>query len=615
MALIIKFFKLLYWIVVNLILPIISFVFRLLVKTAALCKALIAFPFGFVGYHNIPFVRGLFLIFFYELGLLAPFRAALVGLYYLFGKPSTEFWAVFVVNSGAASRDYFIGMFGVFFIFAWIFLDTLWRKKQLAVLKGLPTSKVQALALGAVELKGKAISLDENSKIMEMTTSFFERRQWLRAFYLEDETGKVLVNPEGSQIREGWIKDILLTLTGYNEIVLSRWVDKTFLNVRRTLFSGDRVYLLGNAEVNPDAPSGASGPDRLVVKFSRQASLVDSFKRIFLRKSLPGRDFNNVFFISDSDEARAEGYIRKGISQIRLASAIWFVLSLYLLWSTYQLDRYESWRIKFWPNHYATDPQLSAERIRRFDSYLYKGMPQRDFTYFIRILTSNIMGFPVYRIQYKPEVVTGLIEGMQYKNEYIRDESVRAFVINAALEEPGALDAIPVLNNLLIEGKCPDEIISDIMLSFRNLRQPQTIEYMKKYLRHPDKDVRYNAATAIGEIADDSRHLIPGIYDYVQKEVMPVIFEMLYDKQYDTQALMVLCLYPEMAKPVTPTLINILNTDEYLAVWAANILVQLGPGEAKAAVPFLNRMAQSQDSQMRMYAQQNLDIVKKYQLP
>ena len=103
---------------------------------------------------------------------------------------------------------------------------------------------------------------------------------WHSKLFLEDRTGRVLVDPTECQIRAGWISD-LGNASGCHEIVLRGRVEKDDRSdsVTRTLMPGDPVYLIGNAELNPGAPARAVDSDRLVIRPSSRSSLESRWLR------------------------------------------------------------------------------------------------------------------------------------------------------------------------------------------------------------------------------------------------------------------------------------------------------------------------------------------------
>ena len=131
-----------------------------------------------------------------------------------------------------------LGIFGFFWGF------TRLRKKRL--IENIPTSTIRGLAMGLVELTGKAkkkikiLSPFTNSDctFYRYTIERYEKRgkhsSWVTIskgdscfspFYLEDETGKVLVSPKGAEFfmsvdyeyTTGWGKSLTENLTQFME--------------------------------------------------------------------------------------------------------------------------------------------------------------------------------------------------------------------------------------------------------------------------------------------------------------------------------------------------------------------------------------------------------------
>jgi hypothetical protein len=127
----------------------------------------------------------------------------------------------------------------------------LWRLK--GQIERLPTSTVRGAALGLVELKGRAVaapgegptlpSLPSDRPPSEALLFRLGARYGTAAFYLEDGTGRVRVEPPPGHAR------------GEDErMVLTKRADFRGSMAKAHLLPGDPVYVLGNLETIPGAP-------------------------------------------------------------------------------------------------------------------------------------------------------------------------------------------------------------------------------------------------------------------------------------------------------------------------------------------------------------------------
>jgi hypothetical protein len=83
-------------------------------------------------------------------------------------------------------------------------------------------------------------------------------------FYLEDDTGCILIDPRESRFRTRWMTSFGGRIT---ETVLRRREQLPDLTTPHVMIlqPGDPVYVIGTAQPNPDAPADASDSERLVV--------------------------------------------------------------------------------------------------------------------------------------------------------------------------------------------------------------------------------------------------------------------------------------------------------------------------------------------------------------
>src|SRR5262249_14541208 len=139
------------------------------------------------------------------------------------------------------------------------FVDGFWRFRQIQEIDNLPTAKVRSVALGLAELRGVVHRQSTSPNTQAPLLEFQGTTEKIAPFYLEDETGRILVDPEGSKIRS---RNVFRFGGRFNEIVLTRRVSgKSWLGTPSAgqLLDGDRVYVIGYVEKNdipdPQAPN------------------------------------------------------------------------------------------------------------------------------------------------------------------------------------------------------------------------------------------------------------------------------------------------------------------------------------------------------------------------
>ena len=220
--------------------------------------------------------------------------------------PEFEVFAVAVMGLG----------FGAYFFikgFDWF------RRKRL--MEGIPTSKVRSIAMGLVEIAGKA-----NPKTLlkgpfsgkecvyyKYTIEEYRREgkhsRWVKLkegssdekFYLEDYTGKVLVDPKEAEvdipidceIESGFGEDPPETIKKFISSVELSY--EGFLGLNKTMryreyhiAPGDNLFIIGTAMDNPEMEEGAA---------------LKGHEDVMICKG------NNWFYISDTSEKNVVEYL------------------------------------------------------------------------------------------------------------------------------------------------------------------------------------------------------------------------------------------------------------------------------------------------------------------
>lgn len=224
-----------------------------------------------------------------------------------------------------AEGDFFIAAIVGFFAGLFFFYKGfIWLKMQ-RLIENIPTSKIRSLAMGLVEIYGKALERKEEPELkspfsqkpcvyyrykIEEYRSSGKSSRWVTVahsskgvrFYVKDDTGTVLVDPAGADvdipadrvIRSGtgssppvYVTDFVRTL-GVKQ--------KSFLGFNRTMryseyyiAPDDKLYILGTAGDNP-----------LVEDATAQMGVED----IMIQKG----NNDKIYYISD----KGEGDVLKG---------------------------------------------------------------------------------------------------------------------------------------------------------------------------------------------------------------------------------------------------------------------------------------------------------------
>jgi hypothetical protein len=137
------------------------------------------------------------------------------------------------------------------------------------------------------------------------------------------------VDPAGAEFWEGKKASFLEPVC---KILLTRRAreyqpqDKKISSVLvRELLPGDPVYVLGNVEVNPEAPRDAADSERLVVRACTEPVKPSLFNFLFFnsQRFLKSRDYRYVFLVSDAYEYKLKDLLHQGIYSILIPGAIW----------------------------------------------------------------------------------------------------------------------------------------------------------------------------------------------------------------------------------------------------------------------------------------------------
>jgi len=196
------------------------------------------------------------------------------------------------------------GVAGVgLFIYGWI----VYQRKRL--IESIPTSPIRSLALGIVEISGRA--QPENtllaspfgglpcvyySYVVEEQFGSDQNRRWEtiakgtseQPFFVRDETGRVLVVPFGAKLilpderthRENGLTELpSTTVAGLNKLGISidRWSESKTLRCRETfILPEERIYVLGTAHEHHGATELVENSSRLYIGSSQDHEFIIS---------------------------------------------------------------------------------------------------------------------------------------------------------------------------------------------------------------------------------------------------------------------------------------------------------------------------------------------------
>jgi len=190
------------------------------------------------------------------------------------------------------------------------------RRKRL--IEDTPTSKIRAIAMGLVEIygmvvpyKGKILKSPLTNKdcvyyffIIEEYRSSEKGGRWVTIktgakrvpFFLQDDTGKVLVDPEGAQVEVNRDYEFYSSTTKTPPQSIIQFMEssgiryKSFLGLNRSLrfreyfiAPKDKLYILGTAGDNPYVEDG---------------SVSQGYEDVMIQKGKK----NSIYYISDKPE-------------------------------------------------------------------------------------------------------------------------------------------------------------------------------------------------------------------------------------------------------------------------------------------------------------------------
>jgi HEAT repeat protein len=299
----------------------------------------------------------------YVAGLLAPSRALVQLLHELLPYMPYNIGITGIENPRVmAYLDVAVGLAGVVSAVLATYIDSTWRSRQASQVELLPTSRARSAAIGLVELQGVARPVPPNSKgpILNYNSRHPDPKA-KQPFYLEDETGRILIDPRESKFRTRWLTSFGGRIT---ETVLKsreQLPDLTAPHVM-ALHPGDPVYVIGTAQPNPDAPPDAVDSEKLIVSRRKSGFFSTPLWQLSQGKIRPKHAAEDIFFLTDSKEEVARRRIMKGLWQIWAWAFLWIAMSLAMF--HFQLPRtregYDLWSMPEIIKYAAPEDRLEA---------------------------------------------------------------------------------------------------------------------------------------------------------------------------------------------------------------------------------------------------------------
>jgi hypothetical protein len=238
--------------------------------------------------------------------------------------------------------DYVLAGCGLLYALVSFVQEGLWQYRQVLAVRNLATSPVASAAIGLVELSGivrrqenRDGPIDQGHVVMHFfwqllgthrmgkTIMLGSYDKVLKPFYLDDGTGAILVDPAHDDVElRRPLASALTTFFGRRsfEIVLTRNVQRPSWDQRRYfLHEGDRVHVIGSAEMNETVPHAAVDTDRLIVRPRKEArSGFESLLQFLIpSRRVPTRTVHDIFIIADTTEAETRQLLMRNF----LASA------------------------------------------------------------------------------------------------------------------------------------------------------------------------------------------------------------------------------------------------------------------------------------------------------
>lgn len=158
--------------------------------------------------------------------------------------------------------------------------DMVRRNMLVSQIRNLSTSRVRSAAIGFVELSGTAVPFRSGAAApiirswVEKTGGLHSTKTEIRPFYLDDGTGRILVDATGASVDA----DKVAFFVDLHQVRLRQHVVEDGLPEGR-LMPGDPVFLVGSVQINDDRTLKAEEP--VVIKPKKFSILHPNFYDLF----------------------------------------------------------------------------------------------------------------------------------------------------------------------------------------------------------------------------------------------------------------------------------------------------------------------------------------------
>jgi HEAT repeat protein len=550
-------------------------------------------------------------------GYAAPFLALAYALqdYYRFQEPTPPLigdygpWLMAWVRPVAAVA-------GIAMSIGFTVLALKWRLEQLRQIANLPRSKARSAAIGLAEFEGVArhAAADGGAGNAQPGIRILPGDDPLKPlprFFLEDETGRIPVEPAGARLRTGIAFHIAAQLC---EIYLH---DASRRHARRgQLWDGDPLYLIGNVQIDPQAAPDPTGAGGIVVRPLAQPHHSGALWRLLFGRQSPGQQVSapNVFFASNSREHGARRAILSGMRQSVLFALIWIIASGWLL--AREIDRIaerDDWSVTA-PVQPPPDPRAeraslvgelrSTDPLKRSAALSRLWERRHEFENdpgccpelapqlltVLGIGTRHERDFAVYalaRMQHdRGRAVAALVALLQSRDEGVRESAAHA--LRQITSEPEA--ALPFLVAAL-QDPAPG-VGHAVCHALAEYPQAMALAFqcLKERLADADPDVRQQAVSRLSRMPLDPLFALPLWGELLNGP----------DKQFTYFAAIGLLHLGREARPALPQLIEALRNERHDGrVFVVRTLGKIGPDAAPAVPDLIDALGEQRSEVQR----------------